>query len=93
MMKKLIVFIWLSLFSITTWAELKSVTLAVPGMDCPVCPVTVRKALEKVEGVDEIIVEYETRTVVVAYDDTRVGPTALMQATTNAGFPSTVSGK
>ena len=92
-MKKLIILIWLLLFSISTSAELKSVTLAVPGMDCPVCPVTVRKALERVEGVHEIIVEYETRTVVVAYDDTRIVLPALTQATTDAGFPSTVSGE
>ena len=92
-MKKLIILTWLLLFSISTSAELKSVTLAVPGMDCPVCPVTVRKALERVEGVHEIIVEYETRTVVVAYDDTRVVLPALTQATTDAGFPSTVSGE
>ena len=81
------------LFSISASAELKSAILAVPGMDCPVCPVTVRKALEKVDGVHEIIVEYETRTVVVAYDDTRVTLSALTQATTDAGFPSTVSGE
>ena len=92
-MKKLIILAWLLLFSISTSAELKSVALAVPGMDCPVCPVTVRKALEKVEGVHEIIVEYETRTVIVAYDETRVALSALTQATTDAGFPSTVSGE
>ena len=90
-MKKLIILTWVLLFSITAWAELKSITLAVPGMNCPICPVTVRKALEKVEGVHDIIVEYETRTVVVAYDDTRVALPALTQATTDAGFPSTVS--
>ena len=92
-MKNLVILFLLSMFSVTAWADLKSVTLAVPGMDCPVCPVTVRKALEKVEGVYEIIVEYETRTVVVAYDDIRVAPAALTQATTDAGFPSTVSGE
>ncbi len=91
-MKKLIILIWSSLFSIAASAELKSVTLAVPGMDCPVCPITVRKALEKVEGVHEVIVEYEARTVVVDYDDARVELPALTQATTDAGFPSKVSG-
>jgi mercuric ion binding protein len=92
-MNKLVIPAWLLLFSISASAELKSVILAVPGMDCPVCPVTVRKALEKVDGVHDIIVEYETRTVVVAYDDTRVTLSALTQATTDAGFLSTVSGE
>ena len=61
-MKKLIILIWLSLFSITAWAEFKSVTLAVPGMSCPVCPITVRKALEKIDGVHEVNVDLESRT-------------------------------
>lgn len=92
-MKKLIALTLLSLFSMTTWADLKSVTLAVPGMDCPVCPVTVRKALEKVGGVLEVTVDLESRTATVAYDDGQVEPLTLTQATTDAGFPSTVSGE
>ena len=81
------------MFSVTAWADLKSVTLAVPGMDCPVCPITVRKALENVEGVHKVTVEYETRTVMVDYDDAKVALPGLTQATTDAGFPSTVSGE
>ena len=92
-MKKLIILIWLSLFSITSWAELKSVTLAVPGMNCPVCPITVRKALEKVEGVHEVTVDLESRTAAVDYDDSEVELPTLRQATTDAGFPSTVDGE
>lgn len=92
-MKNLVILSLLSMFSVTAWADLKSVTLAVPGMDCPVCPITVRKALEKIEGVHKVIVEYEDRTVVVDYDDTRATLPVLTQATTDAGFPSTVSGE
>lgn len=92
-MKKLIILIWLSLFSITAWAEFKSVTLAVPGMSCPVCPITVRKALEKIEGVHEVNVDLESRTAAVDYDDSKVELPTLTQATTDAGFPSTVNGE
>ena len=92
-MKKLIILIWLSLFSAAASAELKSVTLAVPGMDCPVCPITVRKALERVDGVHGINVDYKTRTATVDYDDSKVELSALTQATGDAGFPSTVSGE
>lgn len=81
------------MFSVTAWADLKSVSLAVPGMDCPVCPITVRKALENVEGVHKVTVEYETRMVMVDYDDARVALPGLTQATADAGFPSTVSGE
>jgi|HubBroStandDraft_4_1064222.scaffolds.fasta_scaffold475628_2 mercuric transport protein len=35
------------------WASSKTVTLNVSGMTCAVCPITVKKALEKVEGVSK----------------------------------------
>ena len=92
-MKNLIILSLLSMLSLTAWADLKSVTLAVPDMDCPVCPITVRKALEKVEGVHKVIVEYEARMVIVDYDDAKTTLPGLTQATTDAGFPSTVSGE
>ena len=92
-MKKLIVLIWLPLFSITASADLESVTLAVPGMDCPVCPITVRMALEKVEGVHGVNVDFAARTAIVDYDNSKVEVSALTQATGDAGFPSTVSGE
>ena len=31
----------------------QTVTLSVPGMTCAACPITVKKALSKVEGVDQ----------------------------------------
>ena len=36
------------------WAAPKSVTLAVPGMTCPTCPVTIKKALMKEQGVASV---------------------------------------
>jgi periplasmic mercuric ion binding protein len=70
------------------WATPKTVTLNVPGMTCPACPITVKKALEKVSGVSKINVEYEKKRVVVTFDDTKTSVDALVKATTNAGFPS-----
>jgi periplasmic mercuric ion binding protein len=70
------------------WATPKTVTLNVPGTTCPACPITVKKALEKVSGVSKINVEYEKKRVVVTFDDTKTSEDALVKATTNAGFPS-----
>lgn len=36
------------------WAASRTVTLSLPGMTCPACPITVNKALSKVEGVSEV---------------------------------------
>lgn len=71
-------------------AEPATVTLDVPGMTCPLCPLTVRKALEQLPGVSSVSVDYEGRTALVIYDPDRVRPGALTEAITNAGYPSTV---
>ena len=68
----------------------KTVTLDVQNMTCPVCPITVRKSLEKVDGVGMVKVDSETKTATVTYDADKAQPEALIEATTNAGFPSTL---
>ena len=68
----------------------RTVTLDVTNMDCAVCPITVRKALEKVPGVDTAKVDFKTKRAVVAFDPAKTSPAALTQATADAGFPSSV---
>ena|SRR5882762_2205955 len=70
------------------WAATRTVTLDVPGMTCATCPITVKKALNKVSGVSKIDVSYEQKTAVVTYDDAKTNVLALMKATTDAGYPS-----
>ena len=50
-MKKLLAVAVLSVLMSPAWAAVKTVTLAVPGMTCAACPITVKKALTKVDGV------------------------------------------
>lgn len=66
----------------------KTAVLDVPGMTCPLCPITVRKALERVPGVEKISVNFPARTVSVAYDAGRTDVTALLKATADAGYPA-----
>ena len=75
------------------WAAPKTVTLAVPGMNCSACPITVKKALTKVPGVSKVDVHLEKREAVVTFDDAKTNAEALTKATTDAGYPSTVKGK
>ena len=70
------------------WALPKTVTLNVAGMTCETCPITVKKALQKVPGVSKIDVLYEKKQVVVTFDDSKTDIDALVKATTNAGYPS-----
>ncbi len=75
----------------SAWAAERTVTLAVPSMDCPVCPITVKKSLTRVEGVSKAEVDFDKRRAVVTFDDAKTDVGALTTATTNAGYPSTVA--
>ncbi len=68
----------------------KTVTLSVPGMYCEICPVTVSKALKKVNGVQNVKASYETKEAVVTFDDAMTSVRALEKATASAGYPSTL---
>ncbi len=68
----------------------RTATLEVSNMDCAVCPITVRKALENVPGVATATVDFKTKRAVVAFDPAKTTPEALAKATADAGFPSSV---
>ena len=68
----------------------RTATLDVTNMDCAVCPITVRKALEKVPGVGSAKVDLKTHRAVVAFDPSKTTPEVLTKATADAGFPSSV---
>ncbi|RJG12415.1 mercury resistance system periplasmic binding protein MerP [Pseudomonas cavernicola] len=68
----------------------KTVTLEVQNMTCKLCPITVKKSLEKVPGVNAVEVDFDKKTATVTYDPDKAQPEALTEATTNAGYPSAV---
>jgi mercuric ion binding protein len=80
----------LAAFSSTSLAAPQTATLSVPGMTCSTCPITVKKALMKVDGVQQAKVSYEKREAVVTFDDSKTTAEKVKQATANAGYPSTV---
>ena len=90
-MKTLITVLALSAaLSALAWAATQTVTLSVPGMTCATCPITLKKALNKVEGVEKIEVNLEKKEALVTFDDAKTTVEALLEATKNAGYPSTV---
>ncbi|MDZ4854031.1 MAG: mercury resistance system periplasmic binding protein MerP [Nitrospirota bacterium] len=90
-MNKLITLLALSAaLSAPAWAATKTVTLSVPGMTCATCPITLKKALNKAEGVENIAVNLGKKEALVTFDDAKTTVEALVEATTNAGYPSTV---
>lgn len=89
-MRKLLIAALAALSVAVLAAPPKTITLAVQNMTCELCPITVKKSLEKVSGVSAVQVDFSKKTATVIYDPDKAQPQALTQATTNAGYPSTV---
>lgn len=89
-MKKIFITSLLLISSTATFAKDVTLTLEVPSMDCTTCPITVKKALERVEGVMKVDVTFENKLAVVKFDDEVTNPDVLTKATENAGFPSRI---
>ncbi|WP_386077448.1 mercury resistance system periplasmic binding protein MerP [Vreelandella sp. F11] len=80
----------ITLLSLPVLAAIQTVTLAVPSMNCAACPITVKLALNKVDGVSQVDVSYPDREAVVTFDDNLTSVETLNQATGDAGYPSTL---
>lgn len=89
-MKKLFASLALAAIVAPVWAATQTVTLSVPGMTCATCPITVKKAISKVEGVGKIDVSFDKREAVVIFDDAKTSVQKLTKATEGAGYPSSV---
>ncbi len=87
-MKSMIIAMLLMASLSDVWAAQQSVILSVPGMNCAACPITIKKALEKVDGMTAVTIDLERKQATVTFDDTRTATAKLIQATTDAGYPS-----
>ena len=76
--------------SFMAMATVQTVTLDVPGMTCSSCPITVRKALTKVDGVQQVKTSFEKKEAVVTFDDSKTSVEKLGLASANAGYPVTL---
>ena len=70
-------------------ADPQTVVLDVQNMTCELCPITVKKALDKVPGVASTKIDLARKTATVKFDPERANVAAMVKATTNAGYPST----
>lgn len=66
-------------------------TFAVDHMTCGMCLITVRRAMEGVAGVEAVEVDLDAQTATVTYDPARTAPAAIAEASTNAGYPATLT--
>jgi len=70
--------------------SVQTVTLDVQNMTCAICPITVKKALERVPGVTAAKVDFDKKTASISFDPDKANLAALTKATADAGYPSSV---
>ena len=69
-------------------AAVQTTTFSIENMTCALCPVTVKKAMEGVEGVRSVEVDFDTKTATVVFDPAVTNADAIAAASTNAGYPA-----
>ncbi len=67
---------------------LQEVVLDVEGMTCETCPITVRKVLTRLDGVEEARVSFDPPVALVKYDPQKVTIDDMMAVTANVGYPA-----
>lgn len=73
-----------------TQTSSQAIILDVQNMSCGMCPITVRKALQNVNGVQSATVDFESKTAHVTFDPNKTDIETLINATSNVGYPATV---
>lgn len=66
----------------------QTMVFAVENMTCALCPVTVRKAMEQVDGVKSVTVDFDAKTATVVFDPGTATPDEIAKASADAGYPA-----
>ena len=74
-------------------AQARTASFAIDKMTCATCPITVRTAMSRVDGVRSVKVDFDAKRATVTYDPARATPEAIAAASTNAGYPARLIAK
>ena len=67
-------------------ANVASMKVKIPGMDCAACAVNIERTLRKVEGVGRTEVVFKTKEAVIEYDPARISPERIFAVIDETGF-------
>ncbi len=73
----------------SVFAADQTVSLQIEKMTCALCPITVRKAMQRTDGVQEVKVNFDTKIAIVTFDDSKTTAADIAQASTDVGYPAT----
>ncbi len=66
----------------------KTVTIAIEGMHCGKCAMSVEKKLKATSGVQEAAVSFDKKEATIKYDDEKISVEKLKEAIDSTGFKS-----
>ncbi|MBU2534324.1 MAG: heavy-metal-associated domain-containing protein [Alphaproteobacteria bacterium] len=74
----------------TEVAEVQHATarFSVDNMTCATCPISVKKAMLRVEGVKSVEIDFGTKTAEVVYDPVITSPETIAAASAGVGYPA-----
>ena len=67
---------------------MENITLNAPDISCAHCVSTVEKAVGKVDGVQSVAADSDSREVIVTYDTSQTNLSAIVTALEDAGYPA-----
>lgn len=73
-----------------TVADTSIATFSVENMTCASCPITVSKAMSRVEGVKDVDIDFGNKVATVTYDPAIADPELIGKASTNVGYPASL---
>ncbi len=69
-------------------ATLQTRTFTIGKMTCATCPITVKTAMKRVEGVRSVDVDFASKTATVTFDPALTSADGIARASTNVGYPA-----
>ena len=88
---KTVIFVIAALFlAASAHAGERKALFSVPGMTCALCPITVKTAMGRVDGVISAEADLESKSAEVVFDDTRTSIEVIKEASANADYPASL---
>lgn len=61
---------------------------SIEKMTCAACPITVKKAMQRVDGVKNVDIDFESKTAIATFDPRLTNGGEIAAASTNVGYPA-----
>lgn len=75
----------------TNATALQTQVFKVEKMTCAACPITVKTAIRRLEGVRSVEVDFQSKTATVVFDPASTTTARIAQASADAGYPAHVA--